>query len=329
MALIGINPVRRPEEKDLLDKIIQGVGIARGVLGLATEIPDYLQRRKIGDLQVKQAEANIARSKSDMALKEAMARPLTPEEQRPFSEAGVQPISLPRTVAEAEERRKQLFETPGALASRQRQEAMLGFAKESAARAGRKEERDIIKSQTIDEKSAQKLSDLDSGISKIEEALSIKRAKAVETGPVIGRVIPEFLKGQNRIQMEQLINTGFDDYRRAVTGAQAAERELAILKTRLPQSTDTDENFQTKATGTIKGLRRVRALFLDNQRKRGKDVSQFLTPEDENLIAESKARSKVITEINDAQEWLSKNSHESRSEMVKEKVNRLLNILEY
>lgn len=65
------------------------------------------------------------------------------------------------------------------------------------------------------------------------------------------------------------------DYRKAVTGAQASERELTVLKSNIPDLGDTREVFLKKFETFIK-IRKVQAArSLINAGKAGRDISKF------------------------------------------------------
>jgi hypothetical protein len=69
MAVIGINPVRRREKKDALDKIAQGLSIANNVLGIGLAVPKFLQDTAADKEASALKQAEGERSQAELALK--------------------------------------------------------------------------------------------------------------------------------------------------------------------------------------------------------------------------------------------------------------------
>ena len=139
MAISSINlPSAKPKQSGL-EKVALAIDIASKVLGTAVAIPKSLADRGL--------------VKAQTAKVEEEARPLTPEEQKPFREAGVPEPAIPRTVGGIAGSLK-FFETPEKKAQRIRDEVTLGLLKETAERTRRAETRTIKKEERDAEKAS-------------------------------------------------------------------------------------------------------------------------------------------------------------------------------
>lgn len=73
-------------------------------------------------------------------------------------------------------------------------------------------------------------------------------------------------------------NAYFDAYRLAVTGMSAGPGELENLKKVTPNVNDTPKQFQAKLKAMMKIGNKVRTRFLQNLKKSGRNVDEFLKP---------------------------------------------------
>lgn len=152
MAILGVNPVRREPEKDKLDKIAQGFDIASKVLGTTFNVADFFQNKKTGEAQREKLGAETAGIIQGN-------QPLTQEQQTALVAQGAKPEQLVGLrQQDFSSTMNRFIETPGAKASRIRNEATLEFAKSAEDRARRSEERSQEKFEKATEKEIQNAS---------------------------------------------------------------------------------------------------------------------------------------------------------------------------
>lgn len=150
-----------------------------------------------------------------------------------------------------------------------------------------REERAASKQTVIDEKKAKEaklserqvdaITDLDTANSDLESLKEMLGKKSNYTGPV-DALVPNFLVSGDEVAFRSAVGKYKDQYRKAITGAGAGPKEIAILETRLPSESDTYENFLAKATEANKELARHKRILLSNLSKQGKQVDQFQSP---------------------------------------------------
>lgn len=95
------------------------------------------------------------------------------------------------------------------------------------------------------------------------------------TGQIDAR-IPDALVGADQVNFRAAVGRMTDAYRHLITGAGAGNQELARLEGRLPQPTDTFNDFKSKAQGFINELKKAKGTTLQNFAKSGKNVRDFL-----------------------------------------------------
>jgi hypothetical protein len=137
-------------------------------------------------------------------------------------------------------------------------------------------------------------------------------------GPVAGRA-PDTLTQYTNPEFNNYkaeLGRWFDTYRKNITGAQASEKEMALLQKNQPTVKDTPEVLKLKMQ-TILGLgEQVRQKHLSNLGKAGRDVTQFVndTPA---------ASTQVNDQISAAEQWLQQNPNHAQAEAVRQKINTL------
>ena len=125
-----------------------------------------------------------------------------------------------------------------------------------------KQQAQRFKEQKIPPKSLEELKGAEETIRELERAVQGSEDPGIQEfiGPVSGRVpniarqsgllaakgTPKFFTFQSGIE------NAFNLYRKFITGAQASEKEIEILKTSFPNVTDTPEAFKAKAQAFIK-----------------------------------------------------------------------------
>lgn len=104
MALIGVNQPRAQQKETTMDKILKGVGIARGLLGTGLAIPKFIQEQRESKagleaqergLGLKEKAGERADVETDLKV-ETLTRPMTDEDRA----KGVGPLSLPERHGE-------------------------------------------------------------------------------------------------------------------------------------------------------------------------------------------------------------------------------------
>ncbi len=175
-------------------------------------------------------------------------------------------------------------------------------ARRDIAQLGR-EDRAILRQQKEDLKkaAAAKLSDkqltplvdVDSIIANLDNVISTANEKFV--GPLDAR-IPDTLTSGENAAFRSSVGRMVDAYRKAITGAGASAMELQKLESRLPQTTDTLEQFKAKALSFRKELIRNRTTYLKTLKKQGKDVSEWETSVEAEEELTPEERLKVIEE---------------------------------
>lgn len=124
------------------------------------------------------------------------------------------------------------------------------------------------------EKQVELFTDFDKAESDLDDLLSVSYKGDILTGPLEGRV-PELIASSEKNAFRTAVGKYKDAYRKAITGAGAGPREIALLETRLPSETDRPEDFQAKALEAKKTLERYRSISAQNMEKAGKNVSEF------------------------------------------------------
>ena len=130
MALVSVNAPRGQRSSEgTLDKVLKGIQITEGLLGVGLAIPKMIQERRL-------TAAKIDKTEADTSKLEHLQTPTTPEEQDYYRQKGISEASLPQTVEQAQAWDKRMYETPGQKASREKTDAMLGIlaSKESRER---------------------------------------------------------------------------------------------------------------------------------------------------------------------------------------------------
>ncbi len=124
----------------------------------------------------------------------------------------------------------------------------------------------------VNDKQGDEIADFDKSVASVNQSLASMKNNYV--GPLDGRV-PDMLVSGDESAFRANVGRMTDAYRKLITGAGASNQELARLESRLPQVTDTPENFRAKAQGFIQEVQRNRGVYLDNLKKRGKNVAPY------------------------------------------------------
>lgn len=98
-------------------------------------------------------------------------------------------------------------------------------------------------------------------------------------GPVRGNVPKLFTSGEEEA-FRAKIGRVTDSYRSLVTGAAAADKELARIESRLPKIDDKPEQFKAKMVDVRKEVEAAKQRYLTNLERKGKDVGEFRAEND-------------------------------------------------
>ena len=174
----------------------------------------------------------------------------------------------------------------------------------------RREKEDLKKAAAakLSDKQLTPLVDVDSIIGNLDNVMSMANEKFV--GPLDAR-IPDVMTSGENAAFRSSVGRMVDSYRKAITGAGASAMELQKLEGRLPQPTDTLEQFKAKALSFRKELVRNRNTYLRTLKKQGKDVSEWETSVESEQSITPEERLKIL------EDQLSKNSN--RLEELKKK----------
>lgn len=131
--------------------------------------------------------------------------------------------------------------------------------------------------QPLSDSAIQKISDLEE--TQVHAASMLEKVIQNEdfVGPAVGRA-PELydqIFNPARADFRAQVGRFFDAYRKAITGAQASEKELELLEKNVPTVKDRPEVFKRKIRTLIEIGDRVKRRYLHTQRKAGRDVSGF------------------------------------------------------
>jgi len=126
----------------------------------------------------------------------------------------------------------------------------------------------------LSEKQVDAFTDLDNAESDLQNMLASLGQNKNWTGPIDGGV-PDLMVGSDQVAFRSAVGKYKDAYRKAITGAGAGPKEIAILEKRLPSEYDEFKDFQAKANEGLSELRRRKQVMSSNLQKSGKNVSQF------------------------------------------------------
>lgn len=154
--------------------------------------------------------------------------------------------------------------------------ANLGLRQEGLK--NREEEQDI-KRNMVSDKQADKIDDFDAAISKAKELKDTYSAGY--TGPLNqykSSLLGKQLADPNTVAYQSKIGRNADVYRKLITGAAAADKELARIESRLPQVTDPEDVFKAKADDYIQEVQKAKERYLSNLSRKGKSVKEYQAP---------------------------------------------------
>lgn len=210
-----------------------------------------------------------------------------------FESMGKQSSEMLKSREEDLDRRQKIVNAIEARKARQEMEA------------GRREDRNLVRAQIqagrdlaradkrelqakLSEKEAGVFTDFDNALSDLKNLKTSLGQHSEWTGPIDGRV-PETFVGPDQAVFRSALGKFKDAYRKAITGAGAGPTELRMLESRLPNEKDTFANFLAKLGESEKEANRHKSIYASNLSKIGKNVSGFVTPQNE-----SSSSNKVI-----------------------------------
>ena len=131
---------------------------------------------------------------------------------------------------------------------------------------------------------ASKLSDKQTeGLTKIDQAIAEGTALRQSYNPAYTGFFDQFKSSSlgkqaadpNAVAYQKKLARFGDVYRGMVTGAAAADAELARIENRLPKADESPSVFKANMDDYLTGLKKARALALKNLGRAGKNVSEF------------------------------------------------------
>lgn len=140
------------------------------------------------------------------------------------------------------------------------------------------------------------ISEFDDTVNKTQSALDLLGDKKDWVGQVDAR-IPDMFVGADQVAFRAAIGRMSDAYRKLITGAGASNLELQRLESRLPKSTDTYENFVSKAKGFMNEIKQARSTHLSNLQKAGKNVGAFAEGSGKKVVSKQYSQSRNQTKI--------------------------------
>jgi hypothetical protein len=132
----------------------------------------------------------------------------------------------------------------------------------------------LNKEAKLSDKQTQAFVDLDNAASDLDTMVSELGNNKNWVGPIDAK-IPDLLVGKEQVAFRSAVGKYKDAYRKAITGAGAGPKEIAILESRLPTVSDSPDNFKAKILEAQKELRRRKQNLADNLAKQGKNVDEF------------------------------------------------------
>lgn len=125
-----------------------------------------------------------------------------------------------------------------------------------------------------------KLSELDSRIIEAQDFVNQVQKEGRLVGPIdarFGFTDPLFDRDfqAKKEAFKSSLGQAFDAYRKAITGAGAGEREIALLRENFPTMEDNDKTFIAKWQKVQQIVTRAKNTKLRNLQKAGYDVQQF------------------------------------------------------
>ena len=176
---------------------------------------------------------------------------------------------------------------------------------------------------TPSDKQAENINEFDNAIGEAENLLAGYKPgytgtlESFKSLPGIKNVMdPESVTYQSQIGRLS------DSYRRIVTGAAAADRELQRIESRLPQTNDNEENFKSKGANYIQAMKRAKERYLKTLERKGKDVSEYTNPDDVATGGPSGQGNKINDKEAALLDWANKNPNDPRAVKVKQKLGR-------
>jgi hypothetical protein len=151
MALIGINPVGHPPQREsTLDKIVKGVTIAQGLMGTALAIPKFMQERNEFKALSQRAQAQTDKFNAEAKQFDLDNSPPSQELMDEVKKLNI-PLSVIRTTKDAKEWIQKYTPTPLQVESSDFRKLQIDNMLGTSRRADRTERRDIIETSKKEE----------------------------------------------------------------------------------------------------------------------------------------------------------------------------------
>lgn len=128
------------------------------------------------------------------------------------------------------------------------------------------------KEATISDKQADKFAEFDKTKTLMQDLGTMVKDSYV--GP-LDQSIPDYFVGGDQAAFRSALGKLKDEYRKAITGAAASEKEIAMLETRLPSLSDSAENFNAKLKQSLIELEKIQNSYASTLEKKGKNVENY------------------------------------------------------
>jgi hypothetical protein len=145
----------------------------------------------------------------------------------------------------------------------------------------KKDEKDE-KEAKVSDKQVDAINQFDTTTAEANNLMGMLGNHSEWTGAMDGRV-PDMFVGPDQMAFRSSVGRLNDAYRKLITGAGAGMAEIARLESRLPQPTDTFENFKSKAMELAKETQAAKSRYLHNLNRKGKNVNDYVTAPNENF----------------------------------------------
>lgn len=132
----------------------------------------------------------------------------------------------------------------------------------------------LAKEARLSDKQVEHVNDFDNSMATAKDLLPMLGKHDNWVGPVDSK-IPTMMVGADQASFRAAVGRVNDMYRRLITGAAAADKELSRIETRLPKISDTPDQFKIKTIDFIKEVEKAKQRYLQNLQRKQKDISEF------------------------------------------------------
>lgn len=264
------------QQESTMDKILKGVQIANSILNIGQGVKQMVTTSPQEEVQKEQAQLIQAqreelerKGKGVINPREALEMGLVQGKGK-VDRGDAQRITLPTVSGEEQTFIK--MQQPADM----KEELQLQKLRDEASKRNR-----------FDKKTSQAITETLDVIDNLEGLKNKASQFESKLNPIAGRfpnILKQYTFSPDYIGFESEIGAVFDKYRKAVTGAQASEKELEILKKRFPSETDRLENFVSKANERQRNAKNKILNLVVSEYSQGK--TQPVAPQVAEIITE-------------------------------------------